>query len=89
MVTTLTVHEFSLGDVDDPEIYAAEPIYKWQQTEAGKFVMEHAVEEPFWGRSVDHINWGYRYRIRAKLTDQDATYFLLKYGTTDKKTAIQ
>ena len=30
---TVVVHKFTVGDVDDPEIYAAEPIWKWQNTD--------------------------------------------------------
>jgi hypothetical protein len=82
MTVTLTVHEFRLGDVDDPEIYAAGPIYDWQQSDSGKWVMENCVEEPIWGRSIDHKSWGYRIGIRAKFSEQNATYFLLKYGCT-------
>ena len=29
-------HQFNLGDVEDPDIYAAQPIWEWQQTEKGK-----------------------------------------------------
>ena len=36
MAVTLVVHEFTLGDVDDPEIYAAVPLYEWQLSDAGK-----------------------------------------------------
>jgi hypothetical protein len=32
------VHTFKLSDVDDVDLYAAEPIYNWQQTEVGKWV---------------------------------------------------
>ena len=35
MAIRTLLHEFRLGDVEDPEIYAAQPIWEWQQTEAG------------------------------------------------------
>lgn len=75
----VVVHQFFLGDVDDPEIYAAQPIWEWQQTESGKWVMENAVEEPVWMRHLSYETFGYQYKIVAKLTEQDATYFALKY----------
>jgi hypothetical protein len=25
-----------MGDVEDPELYAAQPLYEWQQTEQGQ-----------------------------------------------------
>jgi hypothetical protein len=32
---TMIFHEFTLGDVEDPEIYAAQPLCEWQTTEMG------------------------------------------------------
>ena len=31
----LVVHRFRLGDVEDPDLYAAEPLYKWQESDSG------------------------------------------------------
>jgi len=76
----ITVHTFMVGDVEDPEIYAAQPLWDWQNSDAGKWVMEHAVETPVYHQSIDHMAYGYRYAIRAKLTDQDAFVYKLKWG---------
>ena len=76
----LVVHQFTMGDVEDPDLYAAEPIYKWQQTEAGQWVMANAVEAPSWHRMHDIYNYGYLYQIRAELRPIDATWFLLKWN---------
>ena len=75
----LIVHRFSLGDVEDPEIYAAGPIWDWQQSEAGKFVMENAAEPPTYHQHFDQLHYGYQYAITAWLADQDATYFCLRW----------
>lgn len=32
----ITFHRFNLSDVEDPEIYAAQPIWEWEQTEIGR-----------------------------------------------------
>jgi len=76
----VVVYTFSLGDVDDPELYAAQPIWEWQQTEAGKFVMEHAVEVPSFHRHMDHTIYGYRYAITAELEKKKLSEFYLKWG---------
>jgi hypothetical protein len=34
-ISTVVVHEFTMGDVEDPDIYAAEPLLAWQKSEAG------------------------------------------------------
>jgi hypothetical protein len=73
------VHEFTMGDVDDPDIYAAEPLWKFQQSEKGQWVIEHSLETPIYQRVIDHVYYGYKYKISARLTEQNITYFLLKY----------
>jgi hypothetical protein len=75
----ICVHEFTMGDVEDPDIYAAGPILDWQKSPAGEFVMEHAVESPYWIRQADHSSYGYRYRIIARLSEQNQTFFKLKF----------
>ena len=67
---------------DDPEIYAAQPIYEWQQTEQGRWVMAHSSPEPYWNISLDHATYGYQVRIVAQLSDIDNTYYHLKYANT-------
>jgi hypothetical protein len=77
---TVTVYDFTLGDVEDPEIYAAEPLLKWQHSEAGQWVMENAVETPSWHRMADPMTYGTRFVIRAKLQGAKLTEWLLRYG---------
>lgn len=74
------VHRFTLGDVEDPDLYAAEPIIKWQNSEQGVWVMEHAVESPVWHRMIDYKSFGFIYVIRAKLKDVDYTFYQLKWS---------
>lgn len=73
------VHVFNIGDVEDPDIYAGEPIWNWQQSEAGKWVMENAEEQPYWVRLINHATWGHTYKIMARLSEQNHTYFKLKF----------
>ena len=79
-VHNVRVHQFSMGDVEDPEIYAAGPILDWQESEAGKWVMTHAVEKPTLQQTIDHYTMGYKYLIYAKLADKDYTFWCLKWG---------
>jgi hypothetical protein len=80
----MVVHRFCMGDVEDPMIYAADPIWQWQQTEAGKFVMEHAVEPPWWMQQVDQLLYGFEFIIVARMKESDQTFYTLKYvGTKD------
>ena len=49
----VVVHQFKISDVEDPDLYAAEPLLKWQESDQGKFIMEHAIEQPEWHRDKD------------------------------------
>ena len=36
------VHEIEMGDVEDPEIYAAGPIIDFEQSEKGRWLMANS-----------------------------------------------
>lgn len=74
------VHEIRMGDVEDPDLFVADPIWQWQQTDAGRFIMEHAVDQPYWTRGIDHNGYGHLYRIVARLSEQNETFWSLKWG---------
>jgi len=78
-VREVVVHEFTMGDVDDPDLYAAEPLWQWQQSEEGAWIMAHAVETPCWHRIPDQLQYGYRFEIRAKLSGPRLTEWLLRH----------
>jgi len=71
------VHEIRLSDVEDPDLWVAGPIWDWQQTAPGKFIMEHAEEKPYWIQSMDYNSWGHVYQIIARLSEQNETFWRL------------
>jgi hypothetical protein len=73
------VHEIKMGDVEDPDIYVAAPIWEWQQTDAGKFVIEHAVDKPYWIQRRDQSSYHLLYHIMARLSESDETFWRLKW----------
>lgn len=75
----VTFHTFTMGDVDDVDIYVAQPLYEWQQTEHGKWVMEHC-KDPQYTIGPDGANWGHRVRVYGVLEDIKATEYYLKWG---------
>jgi hypothetical protein len=77
---TVPVHEFRLGDVEDPDLYAAEPLMAWQKSPGGTWVMDHAAEIPYWVRVTDYANYGVTYRIMARLSEPDLVFFKLKFS---------
>lgn len=79
-IRDICVHTIRMGDVEDPDLFVADPIYQWQQTDEGKFIMEHAVKSPYWIRSMDVSHYGYIYKIVARLKETDETFWSLKWG---------
>jgi len=75
----IVVHRFEVDWCEDAVVSAGAPLWEWEQSEAGKWVMEHAVEKPRWERFTEHVALNERFAIIARLTDQDQTYFRLKY----------
>ena len=80
----IVVHRFTMGDVDDPDLYAAEPLWNWQQSEEGKWVMENAMDTPEWHRNADMITWGHSYAITAIFESKKLTEYYLRFGKTDR-----
>lgn len=73
------VHTIYMGDVDDPDLLIAAPIWEWQQTEAGKWVMENSAPKPSWHRYMDTLTYGFQYAIVANFTPKQLTYWKLKF----------
>ena len=83
-IKEVIVHTFILGDVDDPDLYAAGPLWEWQNSESGKWIVDHAVDQPIWHRYMDYTStYGYSYAITARLEAKDYTYWILKWGSND------
>ena len=75
-------HEFSMGDVEDVDIYVAEPIYRWQQSAQGRWAMSNAQDLKYY-TSPDVNTMGYRVTIRGELQEGPLlTEYFLKYGHT-------
>ena len=76
-----TVHSFSMGDVEDPDIYVAHPIYEWQQTDHGKWVMKNG-RDPQYHINADPISYGYKIVITAHITAKRWTEYCLRFPLT-------
>lgn len=81
----VVVHRFQMSDVEDPEIYVAQPLWEWQQSEEGKWIMAHAIESPIWHRHNDITSFTIQYAITAKLIGRDYTFWVMKWGSQKSK----
>lgn len=75
----ITFHTFTMGDVDDVEIYAAQPLWEWQQSEQGQWVMANCAE-PKYSIGPDGHSWGHRVSVYGEVDDSAATFFQLKWS---------
>jgi len=71
--------QFNMGDVEDPEIYCASPIWDWQQTEYGKWCMTHSTEQPSFRITHDYNTYGYKCVVYGDLEERDYTFHQLKW----------
>ena len=69
-----TIHEF-----DDPDIYAAEKLREWEQSDAGQWIMSDSLETPTWYRQSNYAIMGYIYIVVAWLSAENVTFFNLKF----------
>jgi hypothetical protein len=75
----ITFHSFGMGDVEDPELYAAQPLYEWQQTEQGQWVIENCPDPQYIIRP-DVNTFGQQVIVYGNLEDRLATEYLLRWG---------
>ena len=68
-----------MGDVDDIEVYASQPIYEWLQTEHGKWVEERC-EDLSWHTLANPATYGYTVILQGSIKDKDATEYYLRFG---------
>jgi len=77
-VQKITFHEFTMGDVEDLEVYAAHPISEWiTKTDKGEWVYERCKDLSWYSRPNDSYGW--TISIRGSLTDRDATEYYLRF----------
>ena len=77
---TVVVHKFTMGDVEDPDLYAAQPLHEWENSDIGQWVMKNACDTPTWYRIADPVSYGYKYEIHAKFMGPALTEWLLRNG---------
>lgn len=76
----VVVHRFKIGDVEDPILYAGEPLYQWEKSDQGQFVMKHAIDKPVWHQYNNFESFGYEFIIVAELEKKKLSEFYLRWG---------
>ena len=78
----VTFHTFRMGDVDDIDIYVAQPIWEWQQTDQGRWVMDNAYDLVY-QTVADYAAWGHIIAIQGEIQDpKKLTEYFLRWPNT-------
>lgn len=72
------VHYFRVDDADDPTPLV-QPLWEFEQSEKGRWIIDNSIEKPTWHRHKDYNTFGYTYIITAKLSKEKYTFFKLKF----------
>jgi hypothetical protein len=79
----VVVHSFDLNESylgsKENEAIVADILNKWENSETGKWVIEHSIEKPKLHHVLDLYMSMRRFKITAKLRGTDMTYWELKY----------
>lgn len=75
---TVPVHRFSIYE-DDPDIFAAENLYNWEQSPEGQFLKSRAVDIS-WHRHLSYASMRHEYVIVAKIEEKNLTEYYLRWG---------
>lgn len=77
------VHRFLMSDVEDPEIYAAGPLWEWENSDRGTWCKEHALPNSLeFNIYADPATYGYRVTIAGHFRKEDLVYYYLKWPQT-------
>ena len=80
-IEPVIVHRFRVvNSEDDPQLHIADPLYDWEHSEEGRWVMTNAIETPSWHTAIDNNSYCYECIVTAKFTPEKYTFWKLKYG---------
>ena len=79
----ITFHEFTLGDVEDPELYAAFPLGEFMDTEKGHWIKKHCSDPQYIIRPCP-ASYGTKVIVYGEVDEKSAVFYELKWGCSDR-----
>jgi hypothetical protein len=76
----VVVHRFIVDNLNDSKLYEADIIWHWEQTDAGKFIIENTVSKLCYHQYLDHMSYSYKYVIVAELEKKKLSEFYLRWS---------
>jgi hypothetical protein len=81
-MTKITFHTFGMGDVEDPELYAALPLGEFMDTEKGQWIRNNCRDPQYIIRPDPHT-YGIRVIVYGEVEDKQAVEWILRWGRFD------
>jgi hypothetical protein len=75
----INFHSFGMGDVEDPELYAAFPLGEFMETEKGQWIKTNC-EDPKYIIRSDISTFGNRVFVYGEVEEKLATEYFLKWA---------
>lgn len=70
------LYTFTLGDVEDPDLYVWPALAEWRKTSKGKWAMKHGTEIKYHIYPDDH-SMGYKVKVTGLFEEKHLTYLRL------------
>jgi len=70
------LHVFTMGDVEDPDLYVSPAIFEWQQTPNGKWATKYGSDLKY-HIYPDDYSMGYKVKVTGLFEDKHLTYLRL------------
>jgi hypothetical protein len=75
----INFHSFGMGDVEDPELYAAFPLSEFMETEKGQWIKFNC-KDPKYIIRPDNTTFGNRIIVYGEVEEKLATEYFLKWA---------
>jgi hypothetical protein len=72
-----------MGDVENPEIYAAAPILDFEKSEKGCWLMANSYKQLEFTIRPNDRTYGWKVLIWSYLNDRDLVFYKLKWGEAE------
>jgi hypothetical protein len=78
-VVKIDFHSFGMGDVEDPELYAALPLGEFMDTDKGQWIRANC-RDPRYIIRPDPNTYGHRVIVYGEVEEPAATEYFLKWA---------
>ena len=79
-VPKVVVDIIRIADCEDPDLYAAAPLYQWEKSAKGSWIMTNSLTTPEWHKILSPDYYGWLIKIEAEFDGPLMTEYLLRWG---------